>query len=68
MRKIGKSQEAQHNNGYKGDPALEFIKNVCSVMLFDKNVLHDIQKPLNTGTCWQQGHGLVWNFLMSMLQ
>ncbi|GKE17902.1 DNA polymerase epsilon catalytic subunit A [Tanacetum coccineum] len=43
MRKIGKPQEAQDNNGYKGDPALEFIKIVCAVLILDKNVLHDIQ-------------------------
>ncbi|PWA95928.1 DNA polymerase epsilon catalytic subunit [Artemisia annua] len=42
MRKLGKSQEAQDNNGYKGDPALEFIKNVCVVLSLDKNVVHDI--------------------------
>ncbi|KAL6523491.1 hypothetical protein OROGR_017094 [Orobanche gracilis] len=41
MRGIHKSGAAQ-NNAYKGDPALEFIKHVCAVLLLDQNVQHDI--------------------------
>ncbi|XP_024985920.1 DNA polymerase epsilon catalytic subunit A-like isoform X2 [Cynara cardunculus var. scolymus] len=50
MRGTGKSQAAQDNssgnstieNAYKGDPALEFIKHVCAVLVLDQNVQHDI--------------------------
>lgn len=29
-------------NIHKGDAALEFIKNVCGVLLIDQNVEHDV--------------------------
>ncbi|KAL4591685.1 hypothetical protein LXL04_004655 [Taraxacum kok-saghyz] len=31
-----------HDSVYKGDPALEFIKHVCAVLVLDQNVQHDI--------------------------
>nr|KAJ0201048.1 hypothetical protein LSAT_V11C600314360 [Lactuca sativa] len=37
----GKSKEDE-DNVYKGDPALEFIKHVCAVLVLDQNVQHDI--------------------------
>ncbi|XP_071730284.1 DNA polymerase epsilon catalytic subunit A-like [Rutidosis leptorrhynchoides] len=43
MRKTGKSQAVQDNTMNKGNPALEFIKHVCAVLLLDQYVQHDIR-------------------------
>ncbi|KAJ9554747.1 hypothetical protein OSB04_009361 [Centaurea solstitialis] len=47
MKGKGKSQDNSSGNAatenlYKGDPALEFIKHVCAVLVLDQNVQHDI--------------------------
>nr|XP_043613660.1 DNA polymerase epsilon catalytic subunit A-like [Erigeron canadensis] len=42
IKKTGKSQTAQDNNVYKGNPALEFIKHVCAVLALDQDVQQDI--------------------------
>lgn len=43
----GKSKEDE-DNVYKGDPALEFIKHVCAVLVLDQNVQHDILVVTNS--------------------